>query len=62
MQETFISAITHRERFEGRSKLSSWLYRIAYNAALGRLRAKHEEPLPEEEPDDEFTGTASAEP
>ncbi|HEX7555329.1 MAG TPA: sigma-70 family RNA polymerase sigma factor [Leptolinea sp.] len=53
VQETFVSAITHREGFEGRSKLSSWLYRIAYNAALGKLRAKHEEPLPEEEPDDD---------
>lgn len=53
VQETFISAITHREGFEGRSKLSSWLYRIAYNAALGRLRGKREEPLPEDEPDDE---------
>lgn len=53
VQETFISAITHRETFEGRSKLSSWLYRIAYNAAMGRLRAKQEEPLPEDEPDEE---------
>lgn len=53
VQETFISAITHRESFEGRSKLSSWLYRIAYNAAIGRLRARQTEPLPEEEPDDE---------
>ena len=52
VQETFISAITHRNSFEGRSKISSWLYRIAYNAALGRLRARHEEPLPEDEPDD----------
>jgi len=53
VQETFISAITHRDTFEGRSKLSSWLYRIAYNAAMGRLRARQEEPLPEDEPDDE---------
>ncbi len=53
VQETFVSAITHREGFEGRSKLSSWLYRIAYNAALGRLRARKEEPLPEDEPDDD---------
>ena len=53
VQETFISAITHRESFEGRSKLSSWLYRIAYNAAIGRLRARQMEPLPEDEPDDE---------
>jgi RNA polymerase sigma-70 factor (ECF subfamily) len=53
VQETFVSAIAHRETFEGRSKLSSWLYRIAYNAAMGRLRARQEEPLPEEEPEDE---------
>jgi RNA polymerase sigma-70 factor, ECF subfamily len=53
VQETFVSAIAHRDSFEGRSKLSSWLYRIAYNAAMGRLRARQEEPLPEEEPDDE---------
>ncbi len=53
VQETFISAITHRESFEGRSRISSWLYRIAYNAAMGRLRARHEEPLPEDEPDED---------
>jgi len=53
VQETFVSAITHRDTFEGRSKLSSWMYRIAYNAAMGRLRARQEEPLPEDEPDDE---------
>jgi RNA polymerase sigma-70 factor (ECF subfamily) len=53
VQETFTSAITHRETFEGRSKISSWLYRIAYNAAMGRLRARHEEPLQEDEPDDD---------
>jgi RNA polymerase sigma-70 factor (ECF subfamily) len=53
VQETFVSAITHRDTFEGRSKLSSWLYRIGYNAAMGRLRARQEEPLPEDEPDDE---------
>jgi len=53
VQETFISAITHRESFEGRSKISSWLYRIAYNAAMARLRNRPEDPLPDDEPDDE---------
>jgi RNA polymerase sigma-70 factor (ECF subfamily) len=53
VQETFLSAITHRGGFEGRSKISSWLYRIAYNAALNRLRKNREIPLPEEDPDDE---------
>jgi RNA polymerase sigma-70 factor (ECF subfamily) len=51
VQETFLAALTHRQQFEGRSKISTWLYRIAYNASHDRLRKKVEEPLPEEEPD-----------
>lgn len=38
MQETFMSAFKAIDSFEGRSNLSTWLYRIAYNAALMRLR------------------------
>lgn len=38
MQETFLSAFKAIESFEGRSGLSTWLYRIAYNAAMMRLR------------------------
>jgi RNA polymerase sigma-70 factor (ECF subfamily) len=41
MQETFISAFKAIGSFEGRSELSTWLYRIAYNAAMMRLR-KHQ--------------------
>jgi RNA polymerase sigma-70 factor (ECF subfamily) len=44
LQETFLSAFRALDRFEGRSKLSTWLYRIAYNTALMRLR-KHSVPL-----------------
>lgn len=40
MQETFISAFRALPRFEGRSQLGTWLYRIAYNAALMRLRKR----------------------
>ncbi len=40
LQETFISAFRAMNRFEGRSRLSTWLYRIAYNAALMRLRRR----------------------
>ena len=29
LQETFLSAFQAIDRFEGRSKLSTWLYRIA---------------------------------
>lgn len=39
-QETFISAFRSLDRFEGRSQLGTWLYRIAFNAALMRLRKR----------------------
>ncbi len=37
-QEAFLSAYRSFERFEGKSKVSTWLYRITVNAALMRLR------------------------
>jgi RNA polymerase sigma-70 factor (ECF subfamily) len=40
LQETFLSAFRSIDGFEGRSKLSTWLYRIAYNASLMRLRKR----------------------
>ena len=40
LQETFLSAFRAIDRFEGRSKLSTWLYRIAYNASLMYLRKR----------------------
>jgi len=55
LQDTFISAFRAVNRFEGRSRLSTWLYRIAYNAALMRLRRRElpteslDEPLLSEE-------------
>lgn len=38
MQETFMNAYRHIHTFEGRSGLGTWLYRIAHNAAMMRLR------------------------
>jgi RNA polymerase sigma-70 factor, ECF subfamily len=38
VQDTFLSLIEHIDSFEGRSRLGTWLYRVAYNHALGRLR------------------------
>ncbi|CAG0937022.1 ECF RNA polymerase sigma factor SigW [Thermoflexales bacterium] len=38
MQETFLSAFKAIDKFEGRAGLATWLYRIAHNAALMRLR------------------------
>lgn len=57
LQETFLSAFRAVGRFEGRSQLGTWLYRIAYNAALMRLRKRQlpttsiDEPLQNEEGD-----------
>jgi RNA polymerase sigma-70 factor, ECF subfamily len=52
LQETFISAFRALDRFEGRSLLSTWLYRIAYNAALMRLRKRE---IPTVSVDEPFT-------
>ena len=43
LQNTFLNALTHLRTFEGRSSLSTWLYRIAANEALMLLRRKKPE-------------------
>jgi RNA polymerase sigma-70 factor (ECF subfamily) len=43
LQITFLKAFQHVREFEGRSSLSTWLYRIAANEALMLLRRKHPE-------------------
>ncbi len=43
LQNTFLQALTHIATFEGRSSLSTWLYRIAANEALMLLRRKRPE-------------------
>jgi RNA polymerase sigma-70 factor (ECF subfamily) len=47
LQEAFVSVFRAVGRFEGRSKLSTWLHRIAVNAALMRLRARKNDPVAE---------------
>lgn len=53
LQETLMNAYRNIHRFEGRSSVSTWLYRIASNQAFMRLRKKHptfisvDEPLSE---------------
>ncbi len=43
LQNTFLNALTHLSEFEGRSSLSTWLYRIAANEALMLIRRKKPE-------------------
>jgi len=53
LQNTFINALTHLPKFEGRSSISTWLYRIAANEALMLIRKrKPEVNLNETEEDD----------
>ncbi len=49
LQETFIKALHGLPNFEGRSSLSTWLYRIAVNESLMLLRKRKPERLPAEE-------------
>ncbi len=50
LQETFIKAYEHLEDFDGRSSLSTWLYRIATNEALMHLRRKRPEAISFDQP------------
>ena len=43
LQNTFLKAFQHVDQFEGRSSLSTWLYRIASNEALMQLRKQRPE-------------------
>lgn len=60
LQNTFLKALQHLPNFEGRSSLSTWLYRIAANEALMMLR-KRRPTIPVDEnaddSDDDFTPT-----
>lgn len=40
VQDTFMRLFEHLDRFEERSMLSTWLYRVAYNASMDRLRKR----------------------
>lgn len=51
VQETFLSAFKAIGAFEGRSSLGTWLYRIAHNAALMRLRRAEPDTVPVEAPE-----------
>ncbi|GHO93128.1 RNA polymerase subunit sigma-24 [Reticulibacter mediterranei] len=59
VQESFIQACGHISRFEGKSALSTWLYRIVSNATLMQRRRKALTTLPlVEEVDEEQVSRA----
>jgi RNA polymerase sigma-70 factor (ECF subfamily) len=44
VQEAFISAFRARSQFNAESRISTWLHRIAVNAAFSRLRSRRRRP------------------
>ncbi len=50
VQDAFLRAFRGMDRFEGGSRLSTWLHRIAVNAALMRLRRRRRKPEESLEP------------
>jgi RNA polymerase sigma-70 factor (ECF subfamily) len=56
LQEAFIKAYQHIQSFDGRAKLSTWLYRIATNEALMLLRKRKPEGLSVEQPGSDEDG------
>jgi RNA polymerase sigma-70 factor (ECF subfamily) len=44
VQDAFLSAFRSLEKFEGSSRLSTWLHRIVVNAALMKLRTRRRKP------------------
>lgn len=50
IQDTFLATFEKLHSFEGRSKLSSWIFSVANNAALSRLRKKANHELSFDEP------------
>ncbi len=58
LQETFIKALRSLPSFEGRSSLSTWLYRIAVNEALMLVRKRKPDPLSIESENEDQEGAA----
>jgi len=40
LQQAFLNAIKHSDRFEGRAQATSWMHRIVYNTGLMHLRSR----------------------
>lgn len=53
LQQTFINTFKHIQNFEGRSALSTWIYRVASNEALMVLRRDKKEVSIDQDSDDD---------
>ncbi len=49
LHEVFMEVWRQAERFEGRSKVSTWVFGIAFNKSVDRLRKRKHDQLDEEE-------------
>lgn len=49
VQDAFLRLIERLDQFEGRSSLGTWLYRVAYNLSIDRLRQRKPELTLEDE-------------
>src|SRR4029077_13883043 len=45
VQEVFVIAFRGLDKFRGDARLSTWLYRICVNVALGRIRTRKRRPM-----------------
>ena len=52
VQDAFLRLIKRLDQFEGRSGLGTWLYRIAYNLSVDRLRQRRPEVILDDEGED----------
>jgi RNA polymerase sigma-70 factor (ECF subfamily) len=59
-QEALIAVTRGLHRYDGRSLFTTWLYRVATNAALDELRRRKRRPEPVELSDDRPTGGGAA--
>lgn len=48
-QEALVTIVTRLDRFDGRSRFSTWVYRVATNACLDELRRRGRRPVPTED-------------
>ena len=60
-QDSFLNAYKSLKTFEGKSKFSTWLYRITYNVAINALKKENRinEFISDQEPEDYVSNSSS---